>query len=326
MKRNAILWMFGAIFCAITSLCACSDNDDEGRGNGNVDNGELVSDKVPDVSGWSGSTDNGVCTYTSEYADYQDYPGYYAFDFKNGTCQEAVYNMVCESEAEAQFLADLLNNATFDDLLDDEEIYAQKSLTTSQESILGQSLNYLQTLKKVMMKSAPATRADLLGISCSQSGKVIVFALDCFKGKNGEEAQYVMKVWDTGLVTEDLPDAPIFGTYNESTGQYVNASIMGLANSRYEINTQYEGDILTQFTTTLTLPNDTWAWALEENFQEQAEDYIEMFGEAPEISRTGNKVTVKAIIMDEITRTQITDYIVLLDLMMNMPIGVSFFS
>ena len=101
---------------------------------------------------------------------------------------------------------------------------------------------------------------------------------------------------------------------------------MGLANSRYEINTQYEGDILTQFTTTLTLPNDTWAWALEENFQEQAEDYIEMFGEAPEISRTGNKVTVKAIIMDEITRTQITDYIVLLDLMMNMPIGVSFFS
>ena len=101
---------------------------------------------------------------------------------------------------------------------------------------------------------------------------------------------------------------------------------MGLANSRYEISTQYDGDALTDFTTTLTLPNATWAWALEESFNEQAQDYIEIFGEAPEVSRNGNQVTVKAIIAGPVTREQAEDYIIVLDMMMNMPIGVTFFS
>ena len=112
MKKNAILWMFGVALSAMTCLSACSD-DDEG-GNGGVDNGALVSDQVPDTPGWSGSTDNGVCTYTPQGVDYQDYPGYYAFDFKDGVCQEAVYDLVCESEMEAQYISNVLNNGTFE--------------------------------------------------------------------------------------------------------------------------------------------------------------------------------------------------------------------
>lgn len=315
--------MFGVALSAMTCLSACSD-DDEG-GNGGVDNGALVSDQVPDTPGWSGSTDNGVCTYTPQGVDYQDYPGYYAFDFKDGVCQEAVYDLVCESEMEAQYISNVLNNGTFEDLMGDEE-YSLTSATTDQKSLLGQSLRYLQTLRKVMAKTVPATRADLLGISCTQSGKVIVFKLDCFKGKDGETTQYVMQTWDTGLSQDNLPDAPIFGTYDASTGRYTNNNIMGLANSRYEISTQYDGDALTDFTTTLTLPNATWAWALEESFNEQAQDYIEIFGEAPEVSRNGNQVTVKAIIAGPVTREQAETYIIVLDMMMNMPIGVTFFS
>lgn len=315
--------MFGVALSAMTCLSACSD-DDEG-GNGGVDNGALVSDQVPDTPGWSGSTDNGVCTYTPQGVDYQDYPGYYAFDFKDGVCQEAVYDLVCESEMEAQYISNVLNNGTFEDLMGDEE-YSLASATTDQKSLLGQSLRYLQTLRKVMAKTVPATRADLLGISCTQSGKVIVFKLDCFKGKDGETTQYVMQAWDTGLTLDSLPDAPVFGTYNEATGQYVNNSIMGIANSRYEINTSYEGDILTDFTTTLTLPNATWALLLEEGFNEQAQDYIEMFGQAPEISRNGNSVSVKAVILNDVTRAETKSYIIVLDLMMNIPIGTTLFS
>lgn len=322
MKKNAILWMFAAMFGIMSCLCACSDDDD--NGNAGVNNGELVSDQVPDTPGWSGSTDNGVCTYTPQDADYQDYPGYYAFDFKGGVCQEAVYNMVCESAMEAQAISNFLNNGTFDDLLGDEE-YSLTTVTADRKSVLGQSLQYLQALRKAIAHPAPATRADLLGISCTQSGKVVVFKLDCLKGKDGETTQYVMKAWDTGIGQDNLPDAPVFGTYDASTGRYTNNNIMGLANSRYEISTQYDGDVLTNFTTTLTLPNATWAWALEESFKEQADDYIAMFGQAPEVSRNGNQVTVKAVILDAVTREQTEDYIIVLDLMMNMPAGISFF-
>ena len=323
MKENAIMWMFGVLFCATACLCGCSD-DDEG-GNGGVDNGELVSSQVPDTPGWAGSTDNGVCTYTPQGVDYQDYPGYYAFDFEGGVCQEAVYNLVCSSEAEAKYMSDFLNNGSFDDLLGDEE-YSLLPLPADSRSVLAQAVKQLQAVRKVMTQAKPATRADLLGISCTQSGKVVVFKLDCFKGKDGETAKFVMQAWDTGLTLDSLPDAPVFGSYNEATGQYVNNSIMGIANSRYEISTSYEGDILTDFTTTLTLPNATWALLLEESFNEQAQDYIEMFGQAPEISRNGNSVSVKAVILNDVTRAETKSYIIVLDLMMNIPIGITLFS
>ena len=63
---------------------------------------------------------------------------------------------------------------------------------------------------------------------------------------------------------------------------------------------------------------------LEETFREQEQYYIEMFGQAPEIIREGNVVTVKAIIIGDVTKELVEQYIVILDLTMNMPIGLTF--
>lgn len=292
---------------------ACSDDDDPTQG---VEDG-LVSETVPSTEGWSGSLENGIATYTS--SGYYDYDGYYAFSFKDGICGDAVFNMICESEAEASYLCNLLNNGSFDDL--EIESYTKMAPETS---ILSQSLKQLELVKKMFAKGQASTRADLLGISCSQSGKVVFFKLECFRNKSGEVVRTAINAWESNLDISSLPDSPLFGTYDRNTGKYVNNNIMGIANTKYEISAQFSGDMLTEFVTTLSLPNATWAALLEETFNEQAEEYIDIFGEAPEISHNGNTVTVKAIIVGEVQREFVEQYIVLLDIIMNRPIVVSF--
>lgn len=300
------------MLCAIMGFTACSNDDDPTQG---VEEG-LVSETVPSTEGWSGSLENGIATYTP--SGYYDYDGYYAFSFKDGICGDAVFNMICESEEEASYLCDLLNNGSFDDL-------ETKSCSTEapETSVLAQSLKLLKLVKKTLAKGQPETRADLLGISCSQSGKVVFFKLECFRNKSGEVVRTAINAWESDFDISSLPETPLFGTYDRSTGKYVNDNIMGIANTKYEISTQFSGDILTEFVTTLSLPNATWATLLEESFNEQVQDYIDIFGDAPEISRNGNTVTVKAIIVGEVQRVFVEQYIVMLDLIMNKPIAVS---
>lgn len=302
------------MLCIMVGFTACSDDDDTTNG---TEEG-LVSENIPTEKGWSGSLENGQSTYTPE--SYGEYPGYYAFSFKNGSCEDAVFNIVCDSEMEAQLICNMLNNGTFDDLgFADYDDYATKAAPAS---VLSQSLRLLDSFKKTITSNPMGTRADMLGISCSQNGKVVFFKLDCFKGKNGEIIKSVVETWTLGSI-DALPEDPIFGTYDRNSGKYTNNNIMGIANTKYEISVKFNGDYLTEFVTTLTLPNPSWAMLMEETFQEQEEDYIEMFGEAPQISRNGNLVTVKAVIIGEVTREFVEQYIVMLDIMMNRPIALS---
>ena len=49
-----------------------------------------------------------------------------------------------------------------------------------------------------------------------------------------------------------------------------------------------------------------------------------MFGQAPEIIREGTVVTGKAMIIGDVTKEVVEQYIVILDLTMNIPIGLTF--
>lgn len=303
------------MFCLVLSFSACIEKID-GKG-GSV--GGLVSDELPEEKGWSGSMENGQCTYTPEA--YGEYPGYFAFSFENGVCKDAVYNVICNSADEASSICDMLNNGSFDDFMGDETVYETKGV---ESSVLSQSLEQIRAIRKVMLKERVATRSDILGITCYKNGKVVYFRLECFNGKDGETVQIAVELWFNGYM-ETLPESPLFGRYDRNTGKYINNNIMGIANTKYEISMKFEGELLKDFVTTLTLPNPSWAMMLEESFREQEGDYINMFGEAPEINRDGNIVTVKAIIIGDVPREIAEQYIVILDLTMNMPIGVTFF-
>lgn len=314
MKKQNLFSLLAIMFCLFVGLTSCSEDNDNKGNNG----GGLVSDTLPTEKGWAGSMENGECTYTPE--SYDEYPGYFAFSFDNGVCEDAVYNVICSSASEAISICDMLNNGTFDDLMGDDEEYATKGI---QSSVLSQSLEQIKAIREVISKGRVATRSDMLGITCYQSGKVVFFKLECFNGKDGETVQTAVEFWfETNM--DSLPKSPLFGQYNSNTGKYTNNNIMGIANTKYEIDVKFSGDLLIDFVTTLTLPNPSWALMLEESFREQEQDYINMFGQAPEIIREGNVVTVKAIIIGDVTKELVEQYIVILDLTMNMPIGLTF--
>lgn len=312
MKKHffSTLFVLAIALCVTVSLSSCDSDDDPTE---NVTEG-LVNETLPTQEGWSGSFEDGICTYTP--TNYGDYPSYYAFSFKEGNCEDAVFNVICGSEAEANYLCNMMNNGSFDDMEEDDYSYQ-----AAKTSVLAQSLHQMNAIKQMALKNSKSSRADLIGISCSQSGKVIFFKLKCFTGKDGETIKMAVEAWNVGI--ETLPEAPLFGTYDRNTGNYTNDNIMGIPNSKYEIKTQYESDKLTQFVTKLTLPNASWAALLTETFNEQADDYIAMFGEAPQISQEGNQVTVQAVILGDVNRKTVEEYIIVLDLLMNRPIATS---
>lgn len=307
------LFVLAMALCATMSLTSCSSDDDPTEG---VTEG-LVEETLPTQKGWSGSLENGISTYTPDDPD-ADYPTYYAFSFENGVCNDAVYNVICDDETEASYICNMLNNGTFDDLESDDYSYQ-----ASKASVLSQSLRQLNAFKQVALKYNKASRADMLGISCSQNGKVVFFKLNSFVGKNGETVKTAINIWSGNM--DSLPESPLFGTYDSNTGTYTNNNIMGISNSKYEIHTQYDGNYVKDFTTTLTLPNASWAQLLKEVFDEQTSDYTDLFGNAPEITLEGNTVSIKALIVGDVPRETVEQYIIILDLMMNRPFVVSFF-
>lgn len=313
MKKFYFFSMFVMMFSVITCISSCSEDDGSDVSEG------LVSETLPTKKGWDGSMENGVCTYTPDYGD-DDADGYYAFSFKDGKCDEAVYNMIFETEAEAKEAANLLNNGSFDDLeaLDEEE-YSYSDLAVAK------ALNQVNIIRKAILNKQIASRADLIGISCTQEGKVVFFKIECLKGKDGETVKMVVDSWETGLDNDVLPEEPIFGTYDSVSGKYTLNNIMGLKNSKYEITVGFESDKVSSFVTAVTLPNVSWAEYLEEDLNAQAEDYYEMFGAAPTVKREGSKITIEAVILDtNVSKSDILKYIVVIDFMLNIPAGLMF--
>lgn len=178
------LFVLAMALCATMNLTSCSSDDDSTEG---VTEG-LVEETLPTQKGWSGSLENGISTYTPDDPD-ADYPTYYAFSFENGVCNDAVYNVICDDETEASYICNMLNNGTFDDLESDDYSYQ-----ASKASVLSQSLRQLNAFKQVALKYNKASRADMLGISCSQNGKVVFFKLNSFVGKNGETVKTAINI------------------------------------------------------------------------------------------------------------------------------------
>lgn len=312
MKKFYVFSMFAIMLGVVVSFSSCS-KDDDGVTEG------LVSEKVPSQKGWSGSTENGICTYTPDYDD-EDVDGYYAFSFKDGICDDAVYNMIFETEAEAKRAADLLNNGTFEDLdaLDEEdEIYEAGN-------DMAKALSQVRLIRKAILKDQPASRADKIGVSCTQQGKVVFFKIECLKGKDGATVKLVVLAWyDGDIESSKIPEKPIFGTYDSEAGKYTLNNVMGLKDSKYEIIVSFESDMVKSVKTVVTLPNESWAIYMEEDLQGQADEFWELYGNQVTVNREGNKVTLNAVISySEISRSDILKFIVAADIILNTPAGL----
>ena len=290
----------------MVGFTSCSDDD--------APTGGLVSSKIPSV-GWSGSTDNGIATYRPDTEE-DEITCYYAFSFENGKCKDAVYNMVCENEVMAKLLAKMLTSGKWAEEDDDEE-YSLSQLTKS------------PVLMQALRSAAIKTRsANVLGITCTQEGKVVYFKIEAVKGLNGEELGYVMSTWDTGLNVNTLPEKPIFGTWDEATGKYTSNSIYAIPGTKIEIETAFnQSDILTKYTATFTLPDEMWAEMIEEGLREQASGLEVLAGIEIEITRNGNVVTAINLNVEaeKTTKAEILKLIIAMDILNARPIGTAIF-
>lgn len=316
MKKQYLWGFFVMMFGFLVSLTSCESDEPSLE----AEDG-LVSETVPTQKGWSGSTENGICTYAPE-TDVDDISGYYAFSFKNGVCSDAVYNMVCDSELQAIAVVEMINKGEFD-YDEDEDISGYSAIAKS--PALALSARQLELMKKIMLENQQTTRADFTGITCSREGKVVFIKVDCFKNKDGETIKKVVEIWDTELYYDNLPDAPVFGTYDKAAGKYTLKNILGIDGSTYEINTSFENDLLKSLSTSVTMPTESWAQMLEASLREEFSGYQEIFGQEPEINRQGKKITVNAIVSGEVARETVENYIIVIDIMMNKPFFASMF-
>lgn len=305
--QSRVLCMLLFMSVCMFGFTSCSYDDDAPTGG-------LVSDEIPSV-GWSGSTDNGIATYRPDTEE-DVVSCYYAFSFENGKCKDAVYNMVCENEVMAKLLAKMLTSGKWAEEDDDEE-YSLSQLTKS------------PVLMQALRSAAIKTRsANVLGITCTQEGKVVYFKIEAVKGLDGEELGYVMSTWDTGLNVNTLPEKPIFGTWDEATGKYTSNSIYAIPGTKIEIETAFnQSDILTKYTATFTLPDEMWAEMIEEGLREQASGLKVLAGIELEITRNGNVVTAINLNVEaeKTTKAEILKLIIAMDILNARPIGTAIF-
>lgn len=312
MKKFYVFSMFAMMLSIVVSFSSCS-KDDDGVTEG------LVNQTVPTQKGWSGSMENGICTYTPDYGD-EDSDMYYAFSFKDGKCDDAVCNLIFDSEDIAKEYARILNSGTFDELnaLDEEdEIYESGD-------DMAKVLRQVRLIKKAILNGQPASRADKIGVSCTQQGKVVFFKIENLKGKDGATVKLVVQAWyDGDIESSKIPEKTIFGTYDSEAGKYTLNNVMGLKDSKYEIIVGFESDMVKSVKTVVTLPNESWAKYMEEDLQGQADEFWELYGNQVTINREGNQVTLNAVISySEISRDDILKFIVSADIILSTPAGL----
>lgn len=317
-----------AVCClSLIGLSSCSsddDDDDEGNGGGKPST-ELVSTTIP-TAGWSGSTDNGTCTYRSDDQE-EEYSAYYAFAFENGKCTDAVYNVVCENEAMAKELSQMLNSGQwiYDD--DDDDDYSVASLAKSKSQALVQTLRNSKAFMAIT-RSAREAGPNVMGITCTRDGRIVYFKVNALKGLDGESVKYAVQTWDTGLNMNNLPEKPVFGTWNEATGKYTSNSIYAIPGTKIEIETAFNSsDITTKYVAKFTMPNEFWAEMIEESLREQADGYRQLFGIELEISRTGSVVTSEHVNVgtSNATKEDLVKMIIAMDILNAQPIGTLLF-
>lgn len=311
--QSRVLCMVLFMSVCMVGFTSCSYDDDAPTDG-------LVSDEIPSV-GWSGSTDNGIATYRPDTEE-DVISCYYAFSFENGKCKDAVYNMVCENEAMAKLLAKMLTSGKWAEEDDDEE-YSMSQFANN--PVLMQALRSHKSISSAAIKTRSA---NVMGITCTQEGKVVYFKIEAVKGLDGEELGYVMSTWDTGLNVNTLPEKPIFGTWDEATGKYTSNSIYAIPGTKIEIETAFnQSDILTKYTATFTLPDEMWAEMIEEGLREQASGLKVLAGIELEITRNGNVVTAINLNVEaeKTTKAEILKLIIAMDILNARPIGTAIF-
>lgn len=301
------------------SFTSCSSDDDNGGGSSAGDQDGLVSGDLPS-QGWLGSELNGIVTYKPTY----DQPSYFAFSFKYGVCDNAVYNIVCESESEARYLSKIFKNGTWvsedDDSGDDLEdpVYPDESYAQLPEYTTSLSCQKIVDVAKKFARTTRGVDNFVLKYDVEYNKNVIYVKINNLRGKTAAQIKVATNFWANGFGYE-VPTSFLFGTWDEATGKYKCTDVYGIG-ATYEVDVDFSNGYVSKFVTTLTLPSESWATAFEMNFEESLDEYMEMFGKVPTISRNGNKVSVEAIVIEQVSHDDIMKYLYILDYMNNVPL------
>lgn len=321
-KKN--LWSlltFMMVAMLSVSLTACSSDDDEdGNGGTGGDVAGLVSAATPSL-GWSGDMQNGIVTYCPEIVDNSDaedeydmdYQTYYAFAFENGACKNAVFDMICPSEAMAKQLETAFKNGTWADMdEDDDDEYDARAFASVRRA--GRQI-------KSMTRAGSDYNLQDLSLPVLRSGKVLYIYVECLKEKSGDDVKSLVLYWE-GKSTV-IPNKIISGKWDEQTGRYVNNNLLALGIT-YEINTTYENNLLKSYVTTMTFPNTTWAQAMYDEIESQNKQIASQTGLYPEATLSGRTLKEKAVIYGDVTKEQTLQMITVIDWAMSRPFFVAF--
>ena len=310
-KHVSSVWLFS--LCLLWPLASCSDTEDEGGGGSGTAPAEITSSVLPSVTdGFSPIVDNGVVTYyvENEYLDDDEPKTYMAFEMTSGSVKEAALNLVFDKEGEAKQWYELFSKLTVEDLLyeddddyDDDDWYSAslgKKTSTLQHSSINRNVHRL--LSNFSTTSASGERLDL---SVSRRGKVVYFDLETLKGVHKDDLKNLIYIW-TGaagwLVEYPQLEHFVFGSYDERSGVYTAPGIYNIKGTAYRIETSYNSEgYLNKFNTIMTLPSAQLAQFIAEEFADLSFSVGTGYIYSPNVSLSGNTITVEAAIIGDIT-------------------------
>ena len=308
MKKAKYLLMI-VMLCFTLASCH-SDDPDAGKLTTTI-NEALISPNVPE-QGWTSDAREGVLKYSPDDYESGEANGYFAFEMRNGLCEEAVYNVVMPDPLSAKILAEQLNTGTW---IQDNDFITRAS---GCKVICNLSQNILQTLNPTNL-----TRASLtLPIPVSRSGRVLYVSIPNIKGLSETDLYEIMDVWCGNVY--DIPRHVMFGKYEN--GVYTCSNMRGLGMD-YEIETEYnQSGCCVLYRTMITLPTKGWAELIYSEYEDQMWDFEQQFGDRPKLSIEGNTVIMDALILGDLYKSDVDTLIYSIDWLNNAPFLFNLFS
>lgn len=301
---------------------SCKSGDDDDFEPISPEDKALVSTDIP-AEGWSGDSENGVLRYASDEYDPEEANSYFAFRMKGGVCEKAVLNIVMENSAQASHLAQMLNNGTWVNYDDDDDCDDDDDDDYDYYNHAAGSRAYDMTAAVIKrIKRISVSRSDMtLPIPVQQDGKIIYILIPNMQGLSADDLKTVMSLWDGD--SSVIPDHVIFGTYKD--GVYVCKNMHGM-NIDYVIETRFNSSgFCTQYTTSVTLPTEGWAGLYYDMYEDQLRDFENMFGMRPDLRIEGRTVTLDAIILGDVTESEVNSMIYAIDWLNNCPLAYRLF-
>ena len=281
MNKKNLFQLMAILLVSILSVgfTACSSDDDdnpsEEQSQSTTGIKALTSDKAPAL-GWNGDSQNGILTFAEEpwETDEGNIQPYYAFEFSNAQCNEAVYDIVFPSVQLAQKFEAICKDGTWAEDIDDDDDYAPLRKAIKPILTRAQTINYKDL-------SLPAKR----------NGKVVYFLMDTFKKKSAADIKLLINYWCD--VNANMPNKVICGTWDAAKGKYNNNNVFGVG-IVYDIKATFENDYLTKLTGTMTCPNATWARLMYEVVEDVNDEVSGFSGLSTEVKLNGKTITEEA--------------------------------